>query len=174
VAQVVHGSQAMTPTLMGRFQTRTFLTLVIGGLWTLVITFFLPFEGEIVGTFFSFSTIVQDVYPITFTILITAWLLGLGWEVLYHGLMQFRWEKDWPAMITILNVINEGILLYLVVRYVLPNDFPEPLSASLLVEDEPLAFLIQFVTTYYLIFAAANSFMRIVFVRWRFRYGRLI
>ena len=32
----------MLPTLMGRIQTRIFATLVIGGLWSLIVGLFLP------------------------------------------------------------------------------------------------------------------------------------
>jgi hypothetical protein len=159
----------MTPTLMGRLQTRIFLVIVVGGLWTLFITPFLPVSGGLVITEYSGSGLT-DAYEATYTTLFVFLVLGLVWECIYQGLMQFRWEKDWPAMLQILTVINEGIAVYLVLRYALPEDA----KARLVVESDVQAFLVHYVTTFYVVFAFANSFMRVIFIRWRFRYGRLI
>ena len=92
----------MVPTLSGRIQTRIFLLLVIGIPWTLIVTPLLPRPAGVgVGT----------VYKTTFWILAEVLIVGsLVWEPLYHGLMQFRWEKDWPVMFSLLEAIPEGIV----------------------------------------------------------------
>ena len=88
----------MVPTLYGRIQTRIVLLIVVGGIWTLIITPFLP-TGEPLGT----------SYQTTFLVLLTVLVLGVLWEFVYHGLQQFRWEKDWPTFFGLLTMINEGI-----------------------------------------------------------------
>lgn len=142
----------MVPTLYGRIQTRIVLTIVVGGLWTLIITPFLP-TGEPLG----------PSYRMTFAILLTVLVLGMVWEFIYHGLQQFRWEKDWPTFFGFLTMINEGLLVWILLKAgVVPGVGDVPLSV----------FLIQFITTWLVIFLVVNGPVQIFFSRWRFRGGR--
>ncbi|TKV61492.1 hypothetical protein FDO65_07940 [Nakamurella flava] len=144
----------MVPTLYGRIQTRIVLTAIIGGLWTLLITPILP-TGAPLGA----------SYRATFLVLAWVIVLGIAWEFLYHFLQQFRWEKDWPTLFGLLTAINEGVVLWLLVKAgVLPG-----LSAGVPFS----AFLIQFLTTWVVVWLWANGPMRIFFPHWRFRGGRL-
>ena len=144
----------MTPTLFGRIQTRIFALLVIGGIWTLLITPFLPADGEL-----------SDMYEATFTVLVLVTVVGIAWELLYHGLQQFRWEKDWPTFFGYLTGINEGILAWILVDAGLtPNEVMIPGGA----------FVIHFVTTWLVVNLFLNGPMRVPFIRWRFRGGRLV
>jgi hypothetical protein len=135
------------PTLNGRIQTRVFLLLVVGGIWTLLLTPVLPL-GVPLGT----------AYGDTFVVLLTVLVLGVGWEFVYHLLQQFRWEKDWPTLFGLLTAVNEGLLVWLLV--------PVPVSIGV--------FLVQFLSTWILVWLAAIGPMRVPFVHWRFRGGRLI
>lgn len=142
----------MVPTLYGRIQTRIVLLAVVGGIWTLIITPFLP-TGESLGR----------SYQMTFLILLTVLVLGVIWEFIYHGLQQFRWEKDWPTFFGLITMINEGIVVWLFI------------SGGLIpgVDDVPLSvFLIQFITTWLVVWLVANGPVQIFFSRWRFRGGR--
>jgi hypothetical protein len=144
----------MLPTLNGRLQTRVFVTLVVGGLWTLLITPVLPVAGTL-----------PDAYGTAFVVLLAVAVLGLGWELLYHLLQQFRWEKDWPTFFGLVTAVNEGALLWLLLGSgAVPGLGPVPLTA----------FLIQFVTTWLVLWLTVNGPMRVPFVHWRFRGGRLI
>ncbi|MEL7225384.1 MAG: hypothetical protein AAGL17_11080, partial [Cyanobacteria bacterium J06576_12] len=67
----------MTPTLLGRLQTRLLLFLTVG----VVLTF--PFAIAIDGPFFS--------------ILFWIMILGFFWDCLYTFIQKFRWDRDWPA-----------------------------------------------------------------------------
>ncbi len=101
--------------------------------------------------------------------LLTVLVLGVGWEFVYHVLQQFRWEKDWPTLFGLLTAINEGMLVWLLVhqgRRRCPASATFPLSAGV--------FLVQFLTTWLLVWLIANGPMRVPFVHWRFRGGRLI
>jgi hypothetical protein len=145
----------MLPTLNGRIQTRIFLLVVVGGIWTLILTPVLPLDGNL-----------SQAYRITYTILLTTTVLGIGWELLYHFVMQWRWEKDWPTLFGLVTVVNEGALVWLLLYlHAVPGIFG----------DVPLgAFLLLFLTTWLLVWLAANGPMRVPFVHWRFRGGRLI
>jgi hypothetical protein len=142
----------VVPTLYGRIQTRIVLLIVVGGIWTLIITPFLP-TGQPLST----------SYRTTFLVLLTVLVLGVLWEFVYHGLQQFRWEKDWPTFFGLLTMINEGILVWLLLNAgVVPGIDSVPLSA----------FLIQFITTWLVVWLVANGPVQIFFSRWRFRGGR--
>ena len=145
----------MLPTLNGRIQTRVFVTLVVGGLWTLLITPVLPVPGTL-----------PDAYVTTFVVLLAVTVLGVGWELVYHLLQQFRWEKDWPTFFGLITAVNEGMLVWLLLEAgAVPGiDGPVPFSA----------FLLQFVTTWLVVWLTVNGPMRVPFVHWRFRGGRIV
>jgi hypothetical protein len=143
----------MVPTLLGRIETRIFVLLVIGGLWTLLITPVLPIPAG------------ADAYRATFTVLVAVTVLGIGWEFIYHGLQQFRWEKDWPTLFGLITGVNEGVLVWVLLS----------LGAVPTAPEVPWpAFVIQFVTVWLVTWLFVNGPMRIFSVHWRFRGGRLI
>ena len=91
----------MVPTLNGRIQTRIFLLAVVGGLITLIIVPLLPGSAPL-----------GDKYRNAFLVLLSVAVLGVLWELLYHFLMQWRWEKDWPTLFGLLEGIPEGALIW--------------------------------------------------------------
>ena len=97
---------------------------------------------------------------------LTVLVLGIGWELVYHFLQQFRWEKDWPTLFGLVTAINEGIVVWLLVRNGSVPGLPFPVPTGV--------FLVQFLTTWILVWLIANGPMRVPFVHWRFRGGRLI
>jgi hypothetical protein len=134
------------PTLNGRIQTRVFLLAVVGGIWTLILS---PFLGAM-----------------TFLVLLAVLVLGVGWELVYHFIQQFRWEKDWPTFFGLVTAINEGLLVWLLLGAGAVPGLPSGVPGSV--------FLIQFITTWLLVWLVANGPMRVPFIHWRFRGGRLI
>jgi hypothetical protein len=140
------------------------LLVVVGGLWTLAISPVLP----------GLETLdYPELYETTFTVLIITIVLGIGWEFSYHFLQQFRWEKDWPTLFGLVTVINEGALVWWLLSLGVVPALPDgaPLSADAV----PLqAFLILFVGTWLLVWLIANGPMRVPFIRWRFRGGRML
>lgn len=146
----------MTPTLNGRLQTRIFLIVVIGSLWTAIITPVLPGMGPL-----------GETYRITYTILAVVGVAGILWELLYHLLQQFRWEKDWPTLLGLITAVNEGIVTWLIVDL----GFAPGIEAG----EVPLsAFLVHFLTTWLVIFLYGNGPMRVPFLRHRYKGGRLL
>jgi hypothetical protein len=94
----------MTPTLTGRLQTRIFLAVTVGILWTVIITPFLP---EPTGITLGVS------YAMAFGSLVLMAAAGLVWEFVYQGIQQWRWDKDWPSIFALLTVVNEALLVWL-------------------------------------------------------------
>jgi hypothetical protein len=137
------------PTLNGRIQTRVFVLLVVGGLWTLVV-----------------SPLIGQPYAVTYLVLLAVIVLGVGWELIYHLIQQFRWEKDWPTLFGLVTAVNEGALLWLLISVHAVPGLPR--------EVPPGAFLVQFLTTWIIVWLVVNGPMRVPFVHWRFRGGRLI
>jgi uncharacterized membrane protein len=157
----------VTPTFFGRIQTRLFLLATIGVLATLVITPFLPItltNGAVPESGFGFQLLI-DTYGVTFTALIIVAVAGVAiWEPIYHLLQQFRWEKDWPTLFGLLTGVNEGLLTWIILQQ---------LSLPVNIEMGPLGFSIDFAFVWLCVFLFANGPMRVVFIRWRFRGGRI-
>ena len=128
----------MVPVLLGRLHTRLFLLAVVGSAVTALIT-----------------PLLSQPYGATFLVLAAVALLGVAWELLYHLLMQFRWEKDWPSLFGLLTAIPEGALVYA------------------LLQPPLIPFLVHFGAVWLAVWLTANGPMRVPFLRWRFQGGRL-
>ena len=59
------------------------------------------------------SAPLGDKYRDGFLVLATVAVLGVFWELLYHLLMQWRWEKDWPTLFGLVTAVPEGLLIWL-------------------------------------------------------------
>lgn len=158
----------MLPTLNGRIQTRIFLVGVVGSVWTVIIT---PF----VRLFVEGDPTLGQTYKVTFAVLAIVLVLGIGWEFVYHGLQQFRWEKDWPTFFGYLTGINEGILAYVVAKALGVDPTVDAAEWRVLLNGLTITpFLVDFVTTWLVINLFAGNVMKMIFLRWRFKGGRLI
>lgn len=142
----------MTPTLLGRIQTRWVLLLIVGVPWVAVICpLLLPFaRGAGIG----------DVYELAFVSLAIVGVVGTGWEVVYHLLMQLRWEKDWPALFGLVTAVNEFATLILFL--------------ALLGYQLSFAVVLLFATLWMWMWIVANGPLRVLFVRWRYHGGRIV
>ena len=144
----------MVPTLAGRIQSRIFLLATVGVLVTALLTPLLPLPGSL-----------SAAYKTTYIILATTLVLGIGWELLYHLLMQWRWEKDWPSLFALVTMVPEGLLAWiLLAAHAVPAIVTLPLSA----------FLIEFIVVWVCVWLVGQGPMRVPFIRWRFHGGRLI
>ncbi len=144
----------MVPTLIGRIQTRLVLLAVIGGLVTLVIVPALPGSAPL-----------ADKYRDGFLVLATVAVLGVLWECVYHFLMQWRWEKDWPTLFGLVTLVPEGALVWILLSAGAVPGIVGTVSAA--------AFVIQFLAIWVCVWLVANGPMRVPFIRWRFRGGRV-
>jgi len=152
----------MTPTLFGRIQTRIIMMATLGVIWTAIIGPVLP-RPSVDGDAISLGSMYKALY----LAVVVVTVLGIVWELIYHALQQYRWEKDWPTIFGLVVAINEGIVAYLV------------LNAGLFWDERPpgqsfplAAFAIMFITLWLIIWAFTNGPMQILSLRWRFRGGR--
>ena len=142
--------RAVTPTLFGRWQTRTFLTLVIGGVVSL------PF------------TLVAG--PLPFVILAYALCIGLALDVYYDRQQQRRWDHDWPVHMQVRAAALEfGVLLLTLLPCCCT-----PLAP--LVANPVAVFVIpvHWFSVWFAGFLMLQGPMRVLFPLWRFRGGRLL
>ena len=146
----------MIPTLYGRIYTRIFALALIGSIAQLIFSWVLPgVSGLSPG----------ELYKMTFAILITTIVLGVGWEFVYHGLMQFRWEKDRPTLFGLITNVNEGALVWGVIKWDLVPGVSKALPFS--------TFVVDFVNVWVLTFLWVNVPMRVPFLRWRHACGKI-
>ncbi|GAA4201050.1 hypothetical protein GCM10022252_55220 [Streptosporangium oxazolinicum] len=144
----------MVPTLLGRIQTRLLLLATVGVVITLLIVPLLPGSGPLSGRYVNGLLVIAAVA-----------VLGVVWELIYHFLMQFRWEKDWPTLFGLLTLVPEGLVLYFLLRSG-AVDFIDPVP--------PAAFWTHFTIVWVSIWLVTNGPMRVPFIRWRFRGGRVL
>jgi len=139
----------MTPTLLGRWQTRLLLLATVGSLVTL------PF----------YLGIIAPGSGVYFLVLIYIALFGIGWDVLYQYFQTFRWDSDWPGVFQLLAGIWEALFVLLLVKvFGLPGIQPE---------DLPLKwFVVHYSVVWLAVYVASQTIMRILFPRWRFKGGQ--
>ena len=142
----------MTPTLLGRWQTRIFLLFTVGFVVTLPFVFS---QGRFQPNF------------IYFWILFYLGLLGLIWDILYNFLQQFFWDRDWPGVMQLLAAIFEAIVLILIIKFWgLPYINPDRFQLHL--------FITHYSVVWLSIYFSSWTLMRLLFPQWRFRGGEWI
>lgn len=165
----------MLPTLFGRIQSRVVFLATIGAIWVFIMASILPatFENDRGQTLSAdWGDRLQD----GFVALLWITIFGVLWEFLYHFVMQWRWEKDWPTFFGFITFINEGLLVYflgnegLLPGFVGREQFPD-VGADVL----PFWFFWPlFIVVWMAVWIWVNGPMRVVNIRWRFFGGRLI
>jgi len=143
----------VTSSLAGRMQTRVLLFAVIGGIWTALVTPILPTRLPLGRS-----------YELSFTVLALIIVLGLLWELLYHLLQQYRWDKDWPTALSLLAGVPEGTLIWLL------------LGTGTWLWDLPVTargYWLLFGSVWFVVWVVLSGPIRVLLVRRRWRGGRL-
>ena len=135
----------MTPTLLGRLQTRLLLFMTVG----MFVTFF--FYAAIDGPFFG--------------MLIWIMLFGFMWDCLYTFIQKFRWDRDWPAAYQRAAGVWEAFFFLLFV-------YSFGLYGADFGQFPFFWFVFHYSTVWLAIFLSSQVLMRLLFPRWRFRGGR--
>lgn len=155
---------AVTPTLLGRIQTRLFLLATVGVLLTFAVGPILPVTIDGIDT--TGAANLGGTYAVAFFALAVVSVLGVVvWEPLYHLAQQFRWEKDWPTLLGLVTGINEGLATWFILTRFAPDTG---------VVMGPAGFATMFTVVWVGVFLFANGPMRVLFIRWRFRGGRIL
>lgn len=151
----------MIPTLSGRYQTRIYLVAVIGVIWTALVTPFLPAARD--GR--SFWDAAGHLYPATFLVLAIVLVISLVlWEWLYYVLQTCRWEKDWPAIFFMIELVPEAIVAYLVYRAIGLDTDGVVTTAT---------FVVHIATTWVVMWLFVLGPIKVFMPRWRFNGGRI-
>ncbi len=136
-------------SLRGRIETRIFLIVTVGLVWTLAVTVV------------SRPAALRS----NLTVLALTGACGLVWELGYHALQQLRWDKDWPSVFGVVTVLNEGALLW-----ALAGAWP-----WLRVDrGSALSFAALVGSTWLVMWLFVQGPMRVVFLRWRLQGGRIL
>lgn len=138
----------MTPTLVGRWQTRLALLATIGLLITLIFVLVLG----------------SDVF---LRVLVYVAVFGVVWDIIYIFLQRYRWDRDWPAIFQVINGVTEGVFLYAVIALGLLPFLPAPDVAV-------GVFMVHYGLVWLAVFLWTQGPMRAIFPFWRFHGGRII
>jgi hypothetical protein len=154
----------MTPSLIGRIETRWFLLATVGVVVTAIITPILYYL--VLGGGGAMSGL-GEAYKATYLALALVAGFGFFWELFWHFLQQFRWEKDWPAMFILLEAIPEAVPVWFALVAIM--GWGDAVTTSL-----RIFFILDFAIVWICVFLAAHGPMRVPFIRWRFAGGRLV
>lgn len=150
----------MTPGMMGRLQSRLFVVTSFGVIWTAAITPLLPRPA---------ATPLAGAYRMTFESLLVVAVLGLGWELVYHGLQQWRWDKDWPGMFMLAALLPEALSVWLVLHALgwIPGGlrFGSPYRQM---------FAAHVASTWLVMWSVLHGPIRVLFPCWRHSGGRIM
>ncbi len=136
----------MTPTLLGRWQTRLLLLATIGVLVTL-----------------GFGRLYDD-YQTPLAVLGYVLVFGFAWDILYNWLQTFRWDHDWPPAFQLGAGIVEAVLVWTIIVLVgLPGVDPNLSFAQ---------FIAHYAAVWVTTFLASQGLLRIIFPQWRYRGGQ--
>lgn len=138
----------MTPTLIGRWQTRICMLGTLGAIVTAI--FAVTKDSE------AFFIVLGFVV-----------LFGLAWDVLYIALQRLRWDRDWPTSFQVAAAIVEGALLFALLELVgLPGIDKGAVGIGLFTAHYGLVWFSTFLFT--------QGPMRVVVLRWRYNGGRVV
>jgi hypothetical protein len=136
----------VTPTLVGRWQTRLALLSTIG----------LAISAVFAVAFGS---------AVFYIVLVYVAVLGLAWDALYTALQSFRWERDWPPVFAVIFAVIEGLAIYLLATQIGVLGLPADLSLGL--------FCAHYGSVWVATYLFAQGPMRALFPWWRFHGGRI-
>ena len=143
----------MTPSLMGRWQTRIALLGTLGLLITVLYMWIFGFLGN--ANFWTLPLVLGYVA-----------LFGLVWDLIYTYFQGFRWDRDWPLSFVFCQGIVEGILVFILFRFNL-------LPGLTYHDGDLIRFVLDYGTVWLVTYWWLFGPMRILFPRWRFKGGEL-
>lgn len=147
----------MTPTLLGRWQTRIFLLFALG---VPITAFYMLVFGA-----FAMGPSGEGFFKLPLLLLYVN-ALGLFFDALWIFLQSFRWDRDWPLAFQLGSGVIEGATAFaLFASGVLPG---APFESG-----DSVRYLLHYGTVFLSSYAFLFGPMRVLFPRWRFRGGRV-
>ena len=148
MAALGQGSQTLTPTQSGRWQTRLLLLTTLG-----------------VPVTFVFGYLFND-FVTPFALLGYILFLGFLWDLVYNALQTLRWDRDWPPLFFGIAGLFEGLFLWDLTYFIaLPGVDPQLTFGR---------FAAHYGAVFILTLAVMLGPLKVIFLKWRFRGGRLI
>lgn len=158
----------MLPTLLGRWQTRILLFLIVGlpisalyAVWLAAVA-----SGGVARPWLrTFGQFVYDVRPLQILCLLL--IVGIVLDLLYIGLQRLRWERDWPFAFQLFFSILEFFVVLVLIRY---DTLPFLPAAWISSTDYPYLFL-HFGLVLLFSFIGLLGLIQIFMIRWRYKGG---
>lgn len=143
----------MTPTLLGRWQTRILLMATAGALATV------------------FWGVQFDRMRTLFLLLLYVTLLGLVLDVIYQQLQLLRWDNDWPPIFHVATGILEGGLIWFFLKN--PIFWDDTLPGIRMTEMLTFRqFLTHYASAFVLVYLTNWNLMKVIFPKWRWYGGQ--
>jgi len=138
----------VTPTLLGRWQTRLFLLATVGAIVTAIFA-----AARSDETFFLVLGYVA--------------LFGVAWDVVFIVLQSVRWDRDWPTAFQVAAGAVEGALIWALLE---GTGLPGIDKGSVPVEF----FIGHYGLTWLAVFLVTQGPLRVLAPRWRYNGGRVV
>jgi hypothetical protein len=151
-------SDAVTPTLLGRWQTRIALV------WTLGLALTVGWMQH--WKLFAIPRDQPDFWKLL-ALLGYVTVLGLAWDILYTHLQSYRWDCDWPLVFHFICGIGEGIVVFALFRVGV-------LWGLTYEAGDAWRFLLHYGSVFLVIYGWSYGPMRVIAPRWRFNGGELL
>lgn len=158
----------MLPTLLGRWQTRILLFLCVGLPISAVYAVWLAGGASASSDrpwLKPLGQVTYDVRPLQVLCLLL--IVGIILDLLYIGLQQFRWERDWPFGFQLFFSIVEFFIVLALIRY----DALPFLRAHWIGSGDYFYFFMHFGLVLLVSFIGLLGFIQIFMVRWRYKGG---
>ena len=153
----------MIPTLLGRWQTRILLYVIIG----LPVTFLYA----LYQTAWAWPPpYTQSVFYYPFLFLTLILVLGLILDIIYIQIQRFHWDQDWPFAYQFFFSIAEFYAVFYLMDYGI-FDLIYPIFPDGYIPFSVAGWHFAFV--FVLSFLALLGAIQIFLVRWRFKGGEL-
>jgi hypothetical protein len=136
----------MTPTLVGRWQSRILLFATGGVLISLIL-------GLAWGN--SIKLLIILGYVLVF---------GLVWDIPYTWMTNLRWDRDWPPALILLTGVWEALFFWWAAHNIGLPGVKTPVDLE--------HFIIHYWLVWLFVFIGLQGPLRVIFPRWRFRGGR--
>lgn len=149
----------MTPTLLGRWQSRILLFIFIG----------LPMTALFVWGIYPLIWDDPIVWEAPFIFVSAITVLGLVLDIVYIQIQRFRWDNDWPFAFQFFFSILEFLGVYALVQTDLLEYVELPAADIPSIWIASTHFALVFIPS----FLALLGGIQIFFIRWRFKGGEL-
>ena len=107
-----------------------------------------------------------DRLPETLYMLVYMTGLGMLLDIGYDRLQVYRWDNDWPPVYHVASGLLEGALFWAVMLFVNLPGLNRPVTFG--------QFLVMYLSMFLVMFLVNWNLMKVIFINWRYRGGRIL